>query len=225
MLDPAQSRSNRSKKDAVTRYYSKKASVYDSTIRPAERQPDMEELIGLIEKKMAGKKVLEVACGTGYWTQIIARRARFVRAVDINDEMLDRATTKLRGLKNTMLEKNDAYRLAGINELYDIGFGGFWWSHIPKQKIPYFLSTLSSKLKSEANVIMVDNNYVDGCSGPVTSVDAEGNTYQTRINDGCSYKVLKNFSTPEDIHTALEGFVKKVEVISLKHYWVFFATL
>ena len=212
-----------SEREIISSYYSKRASTYDSAVRPAERCPDMEELIRMIENRFSNRKVLEVACGTGYWTQIIARSASVVKAVDINDAMIRRAATKLHGQDNVTLGTSDAYSLANINELFDIGFGGFWWSHIPKRTIPHFLSTLSRKMKDGASVIMVDNNYVDGCSGPITNMDREGNTYQTRIIDGRKYEVLKNFPTPEEIEKALRGVASESEVVSLEHYWVFFA--
>ena len=40
------------------------------------------------ESQFAGAKVFEVACGTGYWTEVLARSAASVFATDINDEVL-----------------------------------------------------------------------------------------------------------------------------------------
>ena len=209
-----------SESDVINDYYSERSATYDRTVRPAVRWPDMEDLVGELEKKFTGRNVLEVACGTGYWTQIIARSASLVKAVDINVAMIQRAAIKLKRAANVTLEIADAYSLASVNELYDVGFGGFWWSHIPKSRIPCFLSALWRKLKGGASVIMVDNNYVKGCSGPITGMDREGNTYQTRILDGRKYEIVKNFPTPEELQAAFRNFACHITVVSLKHYWM-----
>ena len=65
-------------------YYAARAAEYDRLYRKPERQDDLQELARFVEDQFAGAHVFEVACGTGYWTEIVARAAASIVATDIN---------------------------------------------------------------------------------------------------------------------------------------------
>ena len=75
-------------------YYARRASEYDKIFAKPERQQDLVSLRTLLRKQFAGRDVLEVACGTGYWTQHIAPVANFVLATDTAAETLELARSK-----------------------------------------------------------------------------------------------------------------------------------
>ena len=52
----------------LEKYYSKRASEYEQIYEKPERQHELEWLRNRIPMLFRGKTVLEVACGTGYWT-------------------------------------------------------------------------------------------------------------------------------------------------------------
>jgi len=54
-------------------YYSNRASEYERVYDKPERQHELEWLRQRVPEILRGRRVLEVACGTGYWTQFIAR--------------------------------------------------------------------------------------------------------------------------------------------------------
>ena len=78
----------------LTSYYAARAQEYESIYDKPERQADLATLRALVPDYFVGRDVLEVACGTGYWTQFIARRAATMTATDINAETLAIARTK-----------------------------------------------------------------------------------------------------------------------------------
>src|SRR5258708_12578176 len=82
MADP------RSTTPQLEKYYAKRASEYEQIYEKAERQDELEWLRRRIPALLAGRTVLEVACGTGYWTQFIATAAKKVHPCDINDPAL-----------------------------------------------------------------------------------------------------------------------------------------
>ena len=74
----------RSATPPMEKYYSKRAAEYEQIYQKPERQHELDWLRQRIPALLEGRTVLEVACGTGYWTQFIARAARKVHACDIN---------------------------------------------------------------------------------------------------------------------------------------------
>ena len=101
------------------------------------------------------------------------------------------------------------------------GLAVFWWSHIPKARLRDFLRGFHDVLSPGARVVIIDNNYVEGSSTPISRTDEHGNTYQTRrLDDGSRYEVLKNFPTESELRLVLEGLADAVRVEKLQYYWI-----
>src|SRR5438874_1226808 len=153
---------------------------------------------------MTGRRVLEVACGTGYWTVLVARTAAALVATDAVDEPMQIARAKEYGPHSVRFEIADAYALDPALGRFDAAMAIFWWSHVPRSRIGAFLSSLHARLEPGARVLHMDNSYVDGSSPPIAERDAEGNTYQLRrLADGSENRVLKNFPTEAQLRADL----------------------
>ena len=75
-------------------YYRRRAREYERIYEKPERQADLATLRELVGHELAGHGVLEIACGTGYWTQVCAAQADSVLAVDLAEETLEIARAK-----------------------------------------------------------------------------------------------------------------------------------
>jgi len=202
-------------------YYARRAAEYERIYLKPERQADLRRLKKIIGDAFPGLKVLEVACGTGYWTKFAAASAKSILATDFNDEVLELAKRKDFGSCSVSFQKADAYQLTVVPSGFDAGFHAFWWSHIPRSRIKEFLEAFHSRLAPEAPVLMIDNLYVEGSSTPISRIDEHGNTYQQRrLEDGSLHEVLKNFPTPEELKAQLAFRCKDIEIILLEYYWV-----
>lgn len=84
----------------LTEYYAKRAAEYEAIYAKPERQADLEAVATFLKEIFNGKDVLEIACGTGFWTEKIARTARSVWATDINESVLEIARNKNYPSKN-----------------------------------------------------------------------------------------------------------------------------
>ena len=202
-------------------YYAQRAAEYERIFQKPERQDDLRALRSFVVENFTGRHVLEVACGTGYWTQILARSAASVTAIDINDEMLDIACSKPRMRDNVTFRREDAYALPRFPKQFSGGLAGFWWSHVPKARLRPFLTGLHRAFAPGATMVFIDNAYVQGSSTPIFRRDADGNTYQRRtLSDGSTHEVLKNFPTEAELRHALDGLADNVKVGFLPYFWI-----
>jgi SAM-dependent methyltransferase len=169
---------------SMARYYARRAAEYERIYQKPERQDELDWLRRLVAKELAGEKVLEVACGTGYWTQFIAKAAASVVAIDLNQEVLDLARAKGIDPRKVEFVRGDVYNLNQVSNQFTAGFAAFWWSHIPRRRVREFLSGLHQHLLPGSRIIFIDNCYVEGSSTPISRQDQDGNTYQLRKLDG-----------------------------------------
>lgn len=205
--------------DELRQYYADRAREYEKVYQIPERQGDLADLRRMLQETFAGHDVLEVACGTGYWTQDIAIAARSVLATDVNPEVIQLAKEKAYPEGKVRFRLADAFTLEGVEGRFSAGFAGFWWSHIPRSKLDGFLGNLHRKLGPGCLVVFVDNTPT-GTRHAITSQDEEGNTYQRRkLESGKEYDVLKNLPTEAELRDRLSGKARNIRYITLTYYW------
>ena len=210
----------------MTEYYARRAGEYERIYQKPERQKELKQIQDKVTRCFQGLDLLEIACGTGYWTQFASRSARSITATDCNDEVLAVARQKDYGPCRVEFIRSDAYSLAEINGSFSAALAGFWWSHVPVSKLAGFLRVLHAKLRKGACIVVFDNRYVEGSSTPIARADEEGNTYQIRaLSDGSKHEVLKNFTTPSQLCGWIEPVAEKCEPSESKHFWMVEYTL
>jgi ubiquinone/menaquinone biosynthesis C-methylase UbiE len=203
-------------------YYAARASEYDRVYLKPERQSDLRQIEQWLPSVLAGAAVLEVACGTGYWTQFLAPVASAVVALDSSPETLRFAQERV-VTPNTEFQVGDAYALPRFSHSFSAAFAGFWFSHVPLERQREFLLGLNSALAPRARVVLLDNLFVAGSSSAVTERDANGNTYQSRsLSDGSLHRVLKNFPTEAQLHALAEAGLGESPIYRRwQYYWAF----
>jgi demethylmenaquinone methyltransferase/2-methoxy-6-polyprenyl-1,4-benzoquinol methylase len=207
-------------RDGLAEYYARRASEYDRIYMKPERQADIGDLASRLAEILAGRTILELACGTGFWTQFLAPRAASILATDINPEMLEIARRRLHGSPNVSFQRADALTLRDVGGGYTGCLAAFWWSHLRKDRVRSFLEVLHSRLAPGARVVFADNVYVEGSSTPISRTDADGNTYQMRrLMDGSGHEVLKNFPSESEFLRATGEFGRGGRFCTLKYFW------
>lgn len=212
--------------EAMRRYYAQRAATYERVYHKPERQADLRAMEAWIAGPFAGRNVLEIACGTGWWTPHAARHCRAWLATDVNPETM--AVARSKPMPATVrFETVDAYSLAELGERrFDAAFAGCWWSHVPLARLPAWLERLHARLEPGARVVFLDNSYVQASSTLLSRRDDEGNTYQQRtLDDGSSHEVLKNFPAPEEAFARLGPRARAPRWTAHTHYWILDYTL
>lgn len=201
-------------------YYALRADEYDAVYTKPERQSDLRKIEKWLPPAFYRRNVLEIACGTGYWTQSIAPTASSIYALDSAEETLQIARQRV-SESHVTFSLGDAYTPKSNSRNFDAAFAGFWFSHVPNELQTEFLTTLNSALLPGAKVILLDNRYVKGSSSPISEQDALGNTYQSRkLKDGSRHRVLKNFPSEEQLHALVDnGLGNSVKYTAWEFFW------
>ena len=206
---------------SLAEYYRQRAAEYDQVYDKPERQADLARLREILPPLVAGKRVLEVAAGTGYWTQYLATTAASVLATDLNAETIAIAAERAYGPAKVSLRTADAYQLAAVPGEFDLVFCGFFWSHIARADISRFLRGVRDRTGPGTGLILLDNRYVPGSNLPIARTGPDGDTYQQRqLSDGRSYEVLKNFPDERQLAADLAGCAAGLAWTELEYYWL-----
>lgn len=201
-------------------YYAQRAPYYDAVYLKPERKEDIAFLSAHLPDRFRGRDVLELACGTGYWTQHIATSVKRLVATDGTAEPLEFARLRP-GTESVVFRQADAYALPPDLGTFDGAFAGLWFSHVPIEARVAFMQGLHSFLKPGARVIFIDNNEAQLRDYPLVETDPAGNTYQMRqLNDGSMHRVLKNFPTEFELVALLSSIGDDIEFSNLDNFWM-----
>jgi ubiquinone/menaquinone biosynthesis C-methylase UbiE len=208
--------------EALHRYYDQRANVYDdiySRSDPGWRK-DLETLADEIENALSGRRVLEVACGTGFWTEIVAKTATLIVAVDASERMLELARKRKKRNANVEYVHGDAYSLEEISGKFDAGLANFWFSHVPKSRITEFLSNFHSRLERPAIIFMADNLYVPGIGGQLITKPGVEDTFKLREgSDGWKHEVLKNYYDRDALEQLFSSKASDLKIREMRYFW------
>ena len=204
------------------KYYNKRAREYeqiyfrDDTARRKEIADEAERL----KKLTGGCRVLELACGTGYWTQSMSEAAGSIDAVDLSPEMLGEAQKKTYGCPVTFTQ-SDLHTYQAEAGVYDVVALGFWFSHQPRQEYQPFFDLITRPLKPGGKIWMIDNN--PPAEGPLTHharVDTHGNNFKYRfLDNGEQFTILKNYFERVGLQNLFSPRFRIESLIHQRYYW------
>ena len=202
------------------KYYSERAKEYEKIYLKPERQNDLSTISQYLKDHFMNKTVMEIACGTGYWTKFISESAESVVASDINENVLKLAKSKMYKCPVDFIAE-DVFNISRGSGSYDAGFGGFIWSHISVNELAPFLKSFLANIKPGGTAIFIDNEYVEGNSTPIAFYDDEGNTYQIRkLDDGSEYRVIKNYPSDDKMIDLIRPFASEYGIKRLRYFWI-----
>ena len=125
------------------------------------KDDNRQEEQGLIEKAikdyLAGRRVLEVACGTGYWTKILSETAERIVATDIGEEVIELA--KLKKYRCPIeFERENANDLTFDDDSFDGGLAFSRFYHIPRERIHPFLKEFHHVVQDGVRVLIAETS-------------------------------------------------------------------
>lgn len=181
-------------------YYRARAGEYDREYT----NPELAFRTSLVRELPELGDVLELACGTGQWTLLLAGRAATLTAVDAAPEMLAIARQRVAGAGHTVeFVRADLFGWRPPRR-YDTVFFAFWLSHVPPARFAEFWELVAVALAPGGRAVFVD----DGPAAPGNEhvLDAQPAPAVRRwLADGSEHRVVKVISEPDELTAALTG--------------------
>lgn len=209
----------------LSAYYTSRAATADRVYAQQERQDDLAILRERVAALVQGRKVLELACGSGYWTAAMAGTADLVLATDNNPLMLKAAQARDLPPQRVKIAQLDAFELDLTSEDlasgYSACFAGFFWAHVKREQQTGLLARMRRIVGKDGLLVLIDDNYLEEDTAPVARTDADGNTYQIEtLADGERYEYVKNFPTDSALRKKFAGVAKDIRILRLQHTWL-----
>jgi 2-polyprenyl-3-methyl-5-hydroxy-6-metoxy-1,4-benzoquinol methylase len=192
--------------DEMMAYYRERAHEYDEWFyrrgrydRGAQSNAlwfaEADELFNALAQFQMQGELLELAPGTGIWTERLLRTASAVTAVDASSEMMaiNRARVNSERVEYVRANLFDWQP----SRTYDGIFFGFWLSHVPLELLDSFLDMLAAALRPGGKIFFVDGRREPTSTAANHQLPGEGEQLMTRkLNDGRAFEIVKNFYDP-----------------------------
>ena len=166
--------------------------------------------------------VADLACGTGWWTERLARTADRLTCIDASPETIEINRTRLRGAGLPLPH----YQIADLFDWrpdvrFDAVFFSFWLSHVPAERFAPFWRSVAAALQPRGRVF-----FIDSLPDPTSTAnnhrmpDPDG-IQERRLNDGRSFRIIKLFRGPAELASDLQALGWQTEVGRTASYFVF----
>jgi ubiquinone/menaquinone biosynthesis C-methylase UbiE len=213
--------------DETIEYYQKRAGEYDQIYLrddPA-RQAELAAMYALSSRTLAGHDVLDLACGTGFWTQVVSGATKSIVGIDINPATLAEASRKKYRCPVRFVLA-DMFRLPIDSRRCDGVLATFILSHVRRQDILQLAETVRRTVAASSPIFLCDNNPITEATQGVTWDDEHINTYKKRrLENGEEYTILKNYFGRDELAEVLTPWGRVESIIYREYYWAAVMTI
>jgi cyclopropane fatty-acyl-phospholipid synthase-like methyltransferase len=214
-------------KKLVIAYYDGIAAHYDnaSADYSEEQLEDLDEAREQLATLLAGHRILELGCGTGAWTEVLAESADFVLATDASEAMLGLARMHGEDLDNVEYRLVDALDLpddlASGGDKFSAVFMAGLWSRLTREQGDALLLSLKKRLGKDVLLVIFDDAYVETESATIARTDLQGNTHEFQLDaDGNRHELVKNYPTDSSLRKRLDKVGREIKIARWEFYWV-----
>jgi demethylmenaquinone methyltransferase/2-methoxy-6-polyprenyl-1,4-benzoquinol methylase len=199
--------------EEMRQYYARRAPEYDDWYNRVGRYDDPATnalwhgevaALGHIAADYGSGRLLDIACGTGRWTERFAANPRVtdVTALDGAAEMLaeTRARLQAAGCRATLV-RGDAYAMPFADASFDCAFSGFFLSHVPPERVSAWLAEVRRVLRPGGALLIFDSLLPEGRE--------EMEVQQRPLKNGSRHSVLKVYYTPATLTKVLAGIAAR----------------
>jgi len=205
----------------VAKYYALMGEALEDKYLEPDMDEDIDDMSIHLASVLAGHTVLELGCGAGFWTEVVAESAASVLALDINANLVDIARGR------DMPEGKVSFRVGDALDLpEDIGrfsavLVSFLWSHLNKSEQEKLLATLKKRLGKDVLLVILDDSFVEGFSETIARTDADGTTFQIMSTpDGERLELPKSYQSDSALRKRLGNVGKEIKIERVEFFWI-----
>ena len=193
--------------DQTRAYYDARASEYEeaytlgtgtSSIRDsAVFTTESRTLASVVAQRLSGR-VIDIACGTGFWLPAYAAACADVTLVDQSGKMLDECRKKVERLGlagRSTLRQADVLEERFVPGSYDSALVGFLISHLTEAQEAQLFAALKSMLAAGGRFLILESAW----SPERATVNAKTEQQERRLNDGTRFEILKRYFARDDV--------------------------
>jgi len=165
-------------------------------------------------------RVLELACGTGLWTQRLVRYADHITAVDASPEVIALNRTRI-GAASVDYVQADIFTWHPATR-YDVVFFSFWLSHVPTERFAGFWQLVRDALAPGGRVFFIDSLRSESSTARDHHLPgAHTATMTRRLNDGREFEIFKIYYQPEQLASQLAALGWDAQVRGTANYFLY----
>lgn len=173
-----------------------------------------------LHKIPAVDDILELASGTGIWTQELLDICKKITAIDASEEMIAINRSKL-GSSRVKYYKTDLFTWQPDAE-YDLVFFAFWLSHVPPNLLDSFLSKVNQSVSIGGQIFIIDSRFESTSTAKNHILADDGNIYKSRkLNNGQEFQIVKIFYQPDELQNQLKQAGFQAEVRITDNYFIY----
>ena len=177
------------------------------------------EVQAALEASPPRGRVLEIACGTGLWSERLLPCADELTLLDGAPEMLALAGARLQSPRVKFREA-DIFTWQPA-ERYDGVFFSFWLSHVPPDLFAAFWEKVRDCLAPGGRFFLVDSRRDPTSTAQDHQLpEAESVTHRRRLNDGREFDIYKIFHDPAILTEQLSALGWQCDLRTTEHYFL-----
>jgi demethylmenaquinone methyltransferase/2-methoxy-6-polyprenyl-1,4-benzoquinol methylase len=215
---------------SMLRYYDERAPEYEdayvigtgtaSIPNPDVFRREAALLTGIVERFARGR-IVDLACGTGYWLPYYAARGSTLTLIDQSPRMLDECRKKIAALNiedRASLVQADVFDHRFEQRAYDSALVGFLISHLTEEQEEQLFVRLHAMLDTRGRFLILDSAY----SPERARFNAKIEQQERRLNDGTRFDIYKRYIDRQDLARWTESHGA---VLSIEHFGTAFVAV
>jgi SAM-dependent methyltransferase len=155
--------------------------------------------------------VLELAGGTGWWTERLVDSATTLTVVDASPETLELNRGRIGGRGQVDYVVADLFEWSP-NRTYDSVFFSFWLSHVPRNRFEGFWRMVGNALGPGGRVFLIDNRRPERSWPTADVVDETPDVQHRTLNDGSAHRLVKIFYEPDNLAARMAELGWRAEI-------------